>query len=111
ARRIHEHDLGLVHHRHASDDHAGGLDLGADDLDLRSHQDIGESGFAGIGGADDGAETASGGHDTRASNLAAASCSASRLEPPSPVSGAMPSTEASITKCGACAGPLRPASR
>ena len=44
---------------------------------------------------------------TRASSFAAASCSASRLEPPSPVCGASPSTTASIMKCGAWAGPVR----
>ena len=86
ARRIDKHDLGFARHRDAAHGHARGLHLGGDDGDLGAHQRIVERGFAGIGRADDGAEAAARGHvsPTRASSFAAASCSASRLEPPSP---------------------------
>ena len=76
-------------HRDAAHRHARGLHLGADDGDLRADQRVDERGLAGIGRADDGAKAAAlcHGSPTCASSLAAASCSASRLEPPSPVSG------------------------
>ena len=106
SRRVHEHDLGLAGHRHAFHRHARGLNFGAHNRDLGANQGIGERGLAGIGRADDGAETAMCCHGTtRASSFAAASCSASRLEPPWPVCGTSPSTDASIVKCGAWAGP------
>ena len=75
-------------HGDAAHRHARGLHLGGDDGDLGADQRIDQRGFAGIGRADDGGETAARASCASLHRLAsiapAASCSASRLEPPSP---------------------------
>ncbi len=102
ARRVHQDDLGVAAHHDAAHIHPRGLHLGADNGDLGADQRIHQRGLAGIGRADHGGETA-GGHfwPTNISRAAAAACSASRLESPSPRAGSWPSTRTSMTKCGA----------
>ncbi len=102
ARRIHEHDLRFAAHGHPAHRHARGLHLGRDDGDFRPHQRVDERGFARIRRADDGREPAMGhASPNRASMRLAASCSASRLDPPNPVSASWPCTLTSTAKRGA----------
>ncbi len=98
-------NLRRAFHGDAGDARARGLRLGRDDRHLGADETVDQGRFAGVGRADDGdipamlrAHRAEPFNESSRRNAAARS--AARLEAPSPTSGACPSTETSMRKCG-----------
>ena len=102
ARRVDEDELRAALHRDAAHQRARRLHLGRDDRDLAADQRIDQRRFAGIGRADQRDEAAARGFaasaqpskrsvctPSRLSIAAAAACSATRLERPSPSAGSL----------------------
>ena len=125
SRRVEEHELGAALHRDAAQQRARGLHLGRDDRDLAADQRIDQRRFAGVGRADQRDEAAARGvaggarqpsarsvfTPSRLSMAAAAACSATRLERPSPSAGSLLGSTTATRNSGSWCGPVRSTSR